>query len=86
MLANGGKGAVRAGRIKSAADRHVTTQESPANVECGIDDPFARDPACVSERTLLRQTPEERAVCGKAARTDQCWGPPERAVPTTTDY
>jgi RNA-directed DNA polymerase len=35
-----------------------------------------------AQRPLLRQTPEVRAVCGNAARTDLCGGPPARAVPT----
>lgn len=36
---------------------------------------YSPNPASISQRTLLRQTPKVRAVCGKAARTDPCvWG------------
>src|SRR5262249_55306299 len=42
------------------------------------------DPAPPPQRPFLRQTPEVRAVCGNAARTDLCGGPPARAVPTAT--
>jgi hypothetical protein len=41
--------------------------------------------ACVKRlRPPLRQQPEVGAVCGNAARTDLCGGPPARAVPTAT--
>ena len=46
--------------------------------------PQTSDPAPAPQRPLLRQTPEVRAVCGNAARTDLCGGPPARAVPTAT--
>ena len=38
----------------------------------------------LSQRPLLRQAPQVRAVCGRAARTDPCGGQIERPVPTTT--
>src|SRR5262245_45740128 len=46
--------------------------------------PQAQDPASASERSLLRQAPEVRTVCGSSARTDLRGEPPERAVPTAT--
>src|SRR5262249_38171675 len=46
--------------------------------------PQTSDPAPAPQRPFLRQTPEVRAVCGNAARTDLCGGPPARAVPTAT--
>ncbi len=46
--------------------------------------PPTQDPASLSQRAIPRQTPEVRAVCGNAARTDLCGGPPARAVPTAT--
>ena len=48
-----------------------------------LDSP-PQGPAPLSERTLLRQTPEVRAVCGNSARTDLRGGTPERAFPTAT--
>ncbi len=37
-------------------------------------DSYSPNPASMSQRTLLRQTPKVRTVCGKAARTDPCGG------------
>jgi hypothetical protein len=53
-------------------------------VEHRIADPSTANFAPVSQRSLLRQTPEVGAVCGKSARTDLCGGRPARAVPTAT--
>ena len=47
-------------------------------------DTSTQDPASVSERAVLRQTPEVRAVCGNSARTDLRGGTPARAFPTAT--
>jgi hypothetical protein len=48
-------------------------------------DPYAHNPASISVRALLRQTPKIGARCGNAARRDLCGGPPERVVPTAND-
>src|SRR5262249_55263332 len=85
-----GAGGVSTGGSASLA-AGVTTPESAAQPDVGAFRPThrslypqAQDPASTSERSLLRQAPEVRAVCGSSARTDLRGGPPARAVPTAT--
>jgi hypothetical protein len=46
--------------------------------------PAPASPASSSERSVLRQAPEVRAVCGSAARTDPRGGLGATPVPTAT--
>ena len=55
---------------------HVTARRSLVTPPQG--------PAPVSQRTLLRQAPKVRAVCGSPARTDLRGGTSARAFPTAT--
>src|SRR5262249_34764033 len=85
-----GAGDVSAGGDTVLAAGVATSQSAPSpavgtlRATRGSLHPQAQDPASASERSLLRQTPEVRAVCGSSARTDLRGGPPKRAVPTAT--